>query len=145
MKIVILVGLPGSGKSTWAGKQGVKPLSSDTMRSLLMDDVTAQNAQAQVFATLRYLLVERLRLGRPLTIIDATHLQPWERKPYFELARLHGASVEAVFFDTSVAECKRRNQRRQRQVSDETIATMAANLMPPTTDEGFSNIVIVAP
>jgi predicted kinase len=145
MKIVILVGLPGSGKSTWAGKQGVKPLSSDAVRALLLDDETAQNAQARVFATLRYLLLERLKLERPLTIVDATHLQPWERKPYFQLAREYGASIEAVFFDTPASECKRRNQRRQRQVPVEAIESMAANLVPPTMEEGFSNILTVAP
>ena len=39
-RIVVLVGLPGSGKSTYAQRSGVTPISSDLMRQLLADDAT---------------------------------------------------------------------------------------------------------
>ena len=48
-----LVGLPGSGKSTWARKQGVAVLSSDELRLLLADDESNQTIHREVFATLR--------------------------------------------------------------------------------------------
>ena len=49
-RIVVLVGLPGSGKSTYLERLGVTPLSSDAIRQLLADDATDQTIHARVFA-----------------------------------------------------------------------------------------------
>ena len=87
MRIVVLAGLPGSGKSTWLAQQGSAGLSSDAIRKLLADDETDQSIHPQVFQTLRYLLEQRLDIGRPVTYIDATNLTPEERRPYIEIAR----------------------------------------------------------
>src|ERR1035438_1329956 len=48
--IVLLIGLPGSGKSTWVAKQKAVALSSDAVRELLADDPTDQSIHARVFA-----------------------------------------------------------------------------------------------
>ena len=40
MRIVVLVGLPGSGKSTWLAQAGGGGISSDAVRKLLADDET---------------------------------------------------------------------------------------------------------
>ena len=95
-RIVVLTGLPGSGKSTWAAGQPGTALSSDEIRRLLTDDVTNQQVHRRVFRILRQLLAQRLELRRPVTYIDATNLTPWERRPYIELAQLHDARAEAV-------------------------------------------------
>jgi predicted kinase len=138
-RIVLLVGLPGSGKSTWAeGKPGV--LSSDALRELLADDPDNQNIHARVFRVLRDLLKHRLALKRPLTYVDSTNLTPYERRPYVKLANLHHAEIEAVFFDVPTAECIRRSQSRKRVVPQEVIQKMAERLVPPDLKEGFSRV-----
>jgi predicted kinase len=146
-KIVLLVGLPGSGKSTWA-ESNVIPgvsgtLSSDALRGLLADDPDNQNIHALVFKVLRDLLRRRLELKRPITYIDATNLTPKERRPYIKLAALFDAEIEAVFFDVPAEECIRRNRGRERIVPDTVIRMLAAKLVPPTTSEGFSRVLTV--
>jgi predicted kinase len=141
--VVLLVGLPGSGKSTWVAAQGAVALSSDAVREMLADDVTDQTIHARVFSTLRYLLRQRLSIGRPVTYIDATHLTPAERKPYVEIAAWYGADLEAVFFDVAPEVCIQRNRNRRRIVPDKAIWAMAAKLHPPLLEEGFKRIRIV--
>ena len=136
---MLLIGLPGSGKSTWAaGKPGV--LSSDALRRLLADDPDNQTIHARVFRVLRFLLKHRLELKRPVTYVDATNLTPLERRPYIKLAGQFDAEIEAVFFDVPADECIQRNQTRERIVPAEVIRTMAKRLVPPDLKEGFSSV-----
>jgi predicted kinase len=143
-RIVLLVGLPGSGKSTWAeGKRGV--LASDALRELLADDPNNQNIHARVFRALRDLLKHRLELKRPVTYVDATNLTPYERRPYIALADLFDCEIEAVFFDVPVSQCIQRNRARGRVVPDEVIHKMAERLVAPKVTEGFSRVSVISP
>jgi predicted kinase len=143
MRIVVLVGLPASGKSTYLEQLGVRGLSSDGIRQLLADDETDQTIHPRVFQTLRYLLGQRLAIGRPATYIDATNLTPEERRPYLEIGRARGCEVEAVFFDVPLPVCLHRNAQRPRVVPGEALRKMAIKLVPPTTEEGFARVSIV--
>ena len=117
--MVVLVGLPGSGKSTWAERRGFTPLSSDAIRQLLADDATDQTIHRRVFLTLRFLLRQRLAIGRPVSCVDATSLTPAERAPYIAMARRVGCDAEAVFFDVPLEVCRARNGARGRVVRSE--------------------------
>ena len=128
MRIVVLVGLPGSGKSTYLEKLGAVGLSSDAVRKLLADDEAVQTIHARVFQTIRYLLEQRLAIGRPVTYIDATSLTRDERAPYLEIGRAHGCEVEAVFFDVPLALCMERNARRHRVVPADVLGRRTARL-----------------
>ena len=137
------MGLPGSGKSTWLERQGVAAISSDAVRQLLADDVTDQTIHARVFLTMRYLLRQRLAIGRPVSYMDATHLTPQERRPYILIAGWYGCEAEALYFDVPLEVCRERNARRNRVVPDEAMERMAAKLTPPETGEGFTKVTVV--
>lgn len=141
-RIVITVGLPGSGKSTYLKRRGVNAISSDEIRHLIADDSEDQSVHAQVFATIRYLIRQRIAAGRVVTYVDATHLTRWERRPYVRLARKYGCEVEAIFFNVPVETCVRRNRRRGRVVPEEVIRAMAELMEPPTVGEGLARILI---
>jgi len=143
-KIILLVGLPGSGKSTWLARRGITPLSSDIMRQVLADDMTNQTIHARVFQSLRYLLRHRLAIGRPASYVDATHLTPEERRPYIQIAHWYGCDAEAVFFDVPLEVCLERNRTRNRVVPEEAMRMMAAKLRPPTLEEGFARLTVVS-
>jgi predicted kinase len=143
MRIVVLVGLPGSGKSTYLKQMGVSGLSSDAIRKLLADDETDQTIHVRVFQTLRYLLEQRLAIGRAVTYIDATNLTPEERGPYLAIGRTWGCDVEAVFFDVPLDVCLERNAGRPRVVPGEALAKMAAKLAPPSVEEGFARVTVL--
>lgn len=141
--VVLAIGLPGSGKSSWFKRHNIRALSSDLLRDLLFDDPTEQRYQDLVFSNLRSMLKARMIARRPLNYVDATNLSPHDRHTWIKLARDYGYDVHAVFFDVPLEICMERNQRRHRVVPEDVMRRMAAKFRPPTFEEGFSKITVV--
>ncbi|MFI5109623.1 MAG: AAA family ATPase [Terriglobales bacterium] len=141
--VVLAIGLPGSGKSSWFKRHSILPLSSDLLRQLLFDDAEEQRFQDLVFSNLRSMLKARLIARRPLNYVDATNLTPHDRQSWIKLAKDYGYDVQGLFFDVPLELCLERNHKRSRTVGDDVMRRMSAKLKPPTFEEGFSKITVV--
>jgi len=113
LSLVVLVGVTGSGKSTFA-RTHFKPtevISSDFCRGLVADDENDQSATPVAFEVLRFIVAKRLAAGR-LTVIDATNVQPEARRDLVQLAREHDVLPAAIVLDLPEKLCAERNATR---------------------------------
>lgn len=111
--LVLLVGIAGSGKSTFASRhfRPTQVLSSDALRSLIADDPTAQSATDDAFDLLHRILDMRLRRGR-LTVVDATNVEEWARRELLAIARRHRRPAVGIVLDVPFATILERNSVR---------------------------------
>ncbi|WP_214320219.1 polynucleotide kinase-phosphatase [Nonomuraea sediminis] len=113
LSLVVLVGVSGSGKSTFAAKH-FKPtqvISSDFCRGLVADDENDQAATPAAFDLLHHIVGVRLSRGL-FTVVDATNVQYGARKALIELARKHDVLCEAIVLDTPEEVAIERNAAR---------------------------------
>ena len=113
LSLVVLIGVSGSGKSTF-GRAHFRPtevISSDFCRGLVADDENDQSATPQAFELLHYIAGQRLKAGR-LTVVDATNVQPDARRQLVAIAREHDVLPVAIVLDVPEKVCIARNAAR---------------------------------
>ena len=113
LALVVLVGISGSGKSTFARERFLptQVLSSDYFRGLVSDDENDQSASGDAFDALHFVAGKRLAAGR-LTVVDATNLLPHARAGLINVAREHDVLPVAVVLDVPEALAWDRTQGR---------------------------------
>jgi protein phosphatase len=148
LSLVALVGVSGSGKSTFA-RQHFAPtevLSSDFCRGLVADDENDQAATADAFDVLYYIAGKRLAAGR-LTVVDATNVQAEARKPLVETARAHDVLPVAIVLDLPEKVCAQRNaQRAERQFGERVLRRQRDQLrrsLRSLKREGFRHVWVL--
>lgn len=113
LSLVVLVGVSGSGKSTFAARafEPFEVLSSDFCRGLVSNDENRQAATKDAFEVLHYIAGKRLAAGR-LTVVDATNVQRDARAQLVALARQHDVLPVAIVLDVPEKVCAARNAAR---------------------------------
>lgn len=111
LSLVVLVGVSGAGKSTFAARHFVptEVLSSDAFRGMVADDPDDQSASSEAFDALHHVAGIRLRRGL-LTVVDATSTQPAARASLIELARSHDVLPVAIVLDLPERLCVGRSR-----------------------------------
>jgi predicted kinase len=137
MECAILIGLPGSGKSTFRRLRlpRHRVVSKDLM----------PNVRNRTGRQLR--LVEAALLEGASVVVDNTNPTPEERAPLVDLAHRLGTRAVAYYLDLPVADCVARNRAREGRdrVPDVAIFATAKKLVPPATFEGFDTLYTVRP
>ena len=147
-KLILLIGLPGSGKTTWARKMvEEKPemvhLSSDAIRAELYGNENILGDHTKVFSLMEKRMRAALKEGRDV-IYDATNINARSRTGLLNLLRTARIECEkhAILFATPYEECVARDAARDRHVGEEVIHRMMCYFQPPWFNEGWDAIYV---
>ena len=140
----MMVGLPASGKSTYAKEllesQGFVRFSSDDLREELFGDVNCQDKNSELFQEMNRRAIMALKIGRDV-VYDATNTSSKKRRALLsQLPR--DVQKECVYITTNDFRCIMRDSVRERSVGDGVIRRMYKRLQIPMYHEGWDKITI---
>ena len=144
-KLYFLIGLPASGKSTWAENNKEKLNftihSSDNIRAEL-GDINDQSKNELVFTTLHKRIKEDLLNGKNVCY-DSTGLKRKNRLHFLREIKDIPCEKICVLFATPIISCRKNNRNRERNVPEEVITRMYKSFEVPCKQEGWNDIQIV--
>ena len=158
-KFIMLVGLPGSGKSTYAKElkknledffnNSVSYHSSDSIREELYGDENIQGSAQDVFSLMHKRTIEDIKNGVNSIIYDATNIKRKDRLGILNQVKALNAThkynidCECHIVWARFETCIERNNNRERVVPEEVIWRMAKQFQTPWHDEGWDEIKII--
>lgn len=144
-KLIMLIGLPASGKSTWSSKymechENTELVSSDSIREEVFGNVNDQKHNGEVFNIVHKRVVSAIKNGRDV-VLDSTNLSRKRRIGF--LKSIPDCSAEAIIFAIPFEFCCKRNAARDRVVPQVAMDRMYRSFQPPHYAEGFDEINII--
>lgn len=130
--LVILMGIQGSGKSTFYREY----LAGDFVR-VNLDSLKSRNREAE-------LVWECLQNGKSFAV-DNTNPTKADRKRYIPLAQCLGYKTVGYFMESKLQPCIARNNQRsgEKRIPETAIAATSNKLQMPSYDEGFDELYFV--
>lgn len=144
-KIILLCGIAGSGKSTYAAKlvqanPNTEIVSSDSIREKVFGDINDQTHNYEIFSKI---IPHEIRCGigwEKDVIVDATNISIKDRSSYIKLARELNVDIECHYIPVDLDNARIQNEGRERKVPDFVLVKHAQKFVVPTVKEGFSNV-----
>ena len=141
-KFYMMVGLSGSGKSTYAKKLNAKIISSDAIRAEVFGDENDQTHNAQVFEILHKKVIECLKNGEDC-VYDATNLSAKRRKGFLNSISYIGCEKICYVFATPYEIRVKQNLLRERKVPADIIKSQMKQFQMPHKYEGWDLIDVI--
>jgi len=145
MKLIIMVGLPGSGKSTRAKHlsklEGARIIESDVVRDLYFEGKQDKQTHVKVFEKVHSEIIETLKNGNS-AILDATNLNYKHRMSIIQKVKSIGIEVVVDLSMVQYDICVERDSMRQNPVGERTIKRMREGFWFPQYFEGIDEINI---
>ena len=154
MKAYMMIGVPGSGKSTYAKnlikfmnymdkKRNIDYISRDEIRfSLLKEGDAYFSRENQVYKIFTNKIRESLKAGNDV-IIDATHMTWGSRHKMFKtLTNIKNLEVIGIWMRTPFTKCYENNNKREglSKVPEDALKNMIEHFEEPELKEGFTRI-----
>lgn len=105
MELILTVGLPRSGKTTWAKQQGLPIVNPDSIRLALHGQRFIPAAEPMVWALAKYMVCSLFLAGHARVILDATNTTDKRRQEWYAEALAHGYTVSLQIIDTPAEVC----------------------------------------
>ena len=145
--LFMLIGIPGSGKSTWAktDAENIEIISTDAIRGQLYGDENIQGKWSEIEAEITKRIIDICNNKDNIDTIfyDATNLRTDRRKDVLRKYKRFFKETNAVVFWTDLETCKKRNTQRERVVPNAVIERMEEHFEEPAYNEGWDSIFYV--
>lgn len=145
--LVMLIGLPASGKSTLTEafeSRGWLRLNKDSIRKELYGDEAILGDPKEVNRVFYERLEAACRQSRRI-VVDNLNLNQFYRKGPIATAREHGyVDISNIVLDVPVDECVRRNALRARQVPEAVIRQHAMTLKAGFPSQAEGRLLVLA-
>ncbi len=150
VRVIILIGIPASGKSSFVSKlvqsnpAPINVISPDLIRSQLYGGSQIQGNWQEIYEQIE-LQFQISSQAQKSVIYDATNCRSSDRQAIITLAKSMGfSSITGIWINVPLWVCLERNERRIHPVPESVISEMYKSLMQrsPSLSEGFDHLMI---